>query len=119
MQFFRLCCCRAAKRIFSTNSLWTSYQLVLSGKPKTMPCWHLREFIISQDKSSQGSKQRYSFWNQDTYLRIFEATTDNGFEKDNGVTDFNNGDMAPSYGPVRTLWTNAYLKIAKCNNFFG
>jgi len=66
---------------------------------------------------SQGAKQGYSFWNQDTYLRIFEATTDNGFEKDNGVTDFNNGDMAPSYGPVRTLWTNAYLKIAKCNNF--
>ena len=66
---------------------------------------------------SQGAKQRYSFWNQDTYLRIFEATTDNGFEKDNGVTDFNNGDMAPTYGPVRTLWTNAYLKIAKCNNF--
>ncbi len=66
---------------------------------------------------SQGAKQRYSFWNQDTYLRIFEATTDNGFEKDNGVTDFNNGDMAPTYNPVRQLWENAYLKIAKCNNF--
>ena len=25
---------------------------------------------------SQGAKQGYSFWNQDTYLRIFEATTD-------------------------------------------
>ena len=66
---------------------------------------------------SQGAKQGYSFWNQDTYLRIFEATTDNGFEKDNGVTDFNNGDMAPTYNPVRQLWENAYLKIAKCNNF--
>ncbi len=34
--------------------------------------------------SSTGAKQQYSFWNQDTYLRVFEATTDNGFEKDDG-----------------------------------
>jgi hypothetical protein len=67
--------------------------------------------------NTAGAKQQYSFWNQDTYLRVFEATTDNGFEKDDVVTDFNNGDMAPSYGVVRDLWTNAYLKIAKCNNF--
>lgn len=64
-----------------------------------------------------GLKQTYSFWNQDTYLRVFEATTDNGFEKDDVVTDFNNGDMAPSYRVVSTLWKNAYHKIAKCNNF--
>lgn len=67
--------------------------------------------------SSTGAKQQYSFWNQDTYLRVFEATTDNGFEKDDGVTDFNNGDMAPSYSVVAELWKNSYLKIAKCNNF--
>jgi hypothetical protein len=66
---------------------------------------------------SSGAKQQYSFWNQDCLLRIFEATTDNGFEKDNNVTDFNNGDMAPSYGPVESMWQLSYLKIAKCNNF--
>lgn len=66
---------------------------------------------------SQGPKHQYSFWNQDTYLRVFEATTDNGKEKDDVVTDFNNGDMAPSYGPIRQLWANTYRKIAKCNNF--
>ena len=48
---------------------------------------------------------------------MFEATTDNGFEKDNGVTDFNNGDLAASYQPVMDLWTTTYIKITKCNNF--
>jgi len=67
--------------------------------------------------SSNSAKQMYSFWNQDTYCRVFEATTDNGFEKDNNVTDFNNGNMASTYGPVQQLWKNSYLKIAKCNNF--
>lgn len=66
---------------------------------------------------SSGAKQMYSFWNQDCLLRIFEATTDNGFEKDNGVTDFNNGDMAPSYSPISSMWQISYRKIAKCNNF--
>jgi len=64
-----------------------------------------------------GSKQSYNLWNQDTALRLFEATTDNGFEKDNGVTDFNNGDLAASYQPVMDLWTTSYRKIIKCNNF--
>lgn len=63
------------------------------------------------------SKQSYDLWNQDTYLRLFEATTDNGFEKDNAVTDFNNGDLAASYQPVMDLWTTTYCKIIKCNNF--
>lgn len=49
--------------------------------------------------------------------KTFEATTDNGFEKDNGVTDFNNGDLAASYQPVMDLWTTSYRKIIKCNNF--
>ncbi|HTF20763.1 MAG TPA: RagB/SusD family nutrient uptake outer membrane protein [Chryseolinea sp.] len=62
-------------------------------------------------------KQIYSFWNQDTHLRLLEATTDNGFEKDDVVTDFNNGDMASSLGVISELWRNTYLKIAKCNNF--
>lgn len=66
---------------------------------------------------SAGAKQQYSFWNQDTYLRVFEATTDNGFEKDNNVTDFNDGNMTSANPVIAALWANAYLKIAKCNNF--
>ncbi len=68
-------------------------------------------------QSSNSAKQMYSFWNQDTYCRVFEATTDNGFEKDNNVTEFNNGDMASTNNVVEQLWSNSYLKIAKCNNF--
>ena len=72
-------------------------------------------FIEGQNGTA--AKQNYDLWNQDTYLRLFEATTDNGFEKDNNVTDFNNGNLTPSYGPVRDLWSSSYVKIAKCNNF--
>lgn len=64
-----------------------------------------------------GSKQEYTLWNQDTHLRLFEATTDNGFEKDNNVTDFNNGDLAASYFPVERLWATTYKSVIKCNNF--
>ena len=64
-----------------------------------------------------GAKQSFNLWNQDTHLRLFEATTDNGFEKDNNVTDFNNGDLASSYGPVSELWATTYKSIVKCNNF--
>jgi hypothetical protein len=69
--------------------------------------------------NANGPKQFYSFWNQDTHLRVFEATTDNGFEKDDNVTDFNNGDMNSSITVVRDLWKSAYVKIAKCNNFLA
>lgn len=70
-----------------------------------------------EGQNSTGAKQNYNLWNQDTYLRLFEATTDNGFEKDNNVTDFNNGNLTPAYGPVRDLWSTTYVTIAKCNNF--
>lgn len=63
------------------------------------------------------TKQTYSLWNQDTYMRLFEATTDNGYEKDGNVTDINNGDLSSSYTPVKELWSTSYKKIAKCNNF--
>ena len=72
-------------------------------------------YIEGQD--GIGAKQSFDLWNQDAHLRLFEATTDNGFEKDNVVTDFNNGDLTPAYGPVRDLWTTTYRKIIKCNNF--
>ena len=64
-----------------------------------------------------GQKQEYNLWNQDTHLRMFEATTDNGFEKDNNVTDINNGDLAASYGPLKDLWATSFVKIIRCNNF--
>ncbi len=70
-----------------------------------------------EGQSSTGAKQQYDLWNQDAYLRLFEATTDNGFEKDNNVTNFNNGNLTAAYGPVRDLWTTTYRKITKCNNF--
>ncbi len=70
-----------------------------------------------EGQNSTGAKQNYNLWNQDTYLRLFEATTDNGFEKDNNVTDFNNGNLTPAYGPVRDLWSTSYVTITKCNNF--
>ena len=64
-----------------------------------------------------GQKKQFNLWNQDTHLRLFEATTDNGFEKDNAVTDFNNGNLAASYQPVLSLWESTYSKIVRCNNF--
>lgn len=70
-----------------------------------------------EGQNSTGAKQNYDLWNQDTYLRLFEATTDNGFEKDNNVTDINKGTLTAAYAPVRDLWTTTYRKIAKCNNF--
>jgi len=74
---------------------------------------------VYQQEGLTGSaaKQSYNLWNQDTHLRLFEATTDNGFEKDNNVTDFNNGDLTSSYSPVKDLWTTTYKSIIKCNNF--
>ena len=92
----------------STATFWKSEgdaMLALSG------IYHL------EGTNGSGAKQQFSFWNQDTHLRVFEATTDNGFEKDDQVTDFNNGDMASSNSVIGDLWENAYLKIAKCNNF--
>lgn len=62
----------------------------------------------------QGS---FDFWSQLGVIYLFEASTDNGFEKDNQVTDFNNGSLASTYAPVRTLWANTYTHIARCNNF--
>jgi starch-binding outer membrane protein, SusD/RagB family len=59
----------------------------------------------------------YDLWSQLSCLYLFEATTDNGFEKDNAVTDFNNGSLASTYGPVKTLWANTYTQISRCNNF--
>lgn len=74
-------------------------------------------YFLEGTNNGANAKQQFSFWNQDTYLRVFEATTDNGFEKDDNVTDFNNGDMYPAYAPILELWKNSYVKIAKCNNF--
>src|SRR5690554_3744399 len=65
-----------------------------------------------------GTQQsNYDFWHQLACLYLFEATTDNGFEKDNLVTDINNGSLASTYGPIKSLWANTYTHISRCNNF--
>lgn len=65
-----------------------------------------------------GTQQsNYDFWHQLACLYLFEASTDNGFEKDNLVTDFNNGSLASTYGPIKSLWANTYTHISRCNNF--
>jgi starch-binding outer membrane protein, SusD/RagB family len=95
----------------STATFWkteSDAMLALTG------VYHLEGY-----NNSTGAKQQYSFWNQDTHLRVLEATTDNGFEKDNNVTDFNNGNLAASYNVVAALWLTSYQKIAKCNNFLS
>ncbi len=62
-------------------------------------------------------QSNFDLWSQLACLYLFEATTDNGFEKDNQVTDFNNGSLASTYDPVRALWANTYTHISRCNNF--
>ena len=74
-------------------------------------------YYLEGEGSATAAKQQRDFWNQDNYLRLFEATTDNGFEKDNEVTNFNNGNLISTYTPVNDLWKTSYVKIAKCNNF--
>ena len=59
----------------------------------------------------------YDLWNQDTYLRFFEASTDNGFDKDYNVADINSGDLTASFARTAELWATSYQKIIKCNNF--
>ncbi len=67
-----------------------------------------------------GTQQsNYDFWHQLACLYLFEATTDNGFEKDNLVTDMNNGSLASTFGPLKTLWANTYTHISRCNNFLA
>ncbi|KAF5055485.1 SusD family protein [anaerobic digester metagenome] len=71
-------------------------------------------------KVAGGIKQsNFDVWSQLACLYLFEATTDNGFEKDNQVTDFNNGSLASTYGPVESLWANTYTHISRCNNFIS
>ena len=62
-------------------------------------------------------KTIYDLWNQDTYLRFFEASTDNGFDKDYNVADINSGDLTASFARTAELWATSYQKIIKCNNF--
>ncbi len=62
-------------------------------------------------------QSKYNFWSQLGCLYLFEATTDNGFEKDNQVTDINDGDLASTYEAIKNAWVDSYQKIARCNNF--
>jgi len=67
--------------------------------------------------SSYESGPMYDLWKPDTYIRLLDLTTDNGYEKDNMVGDLNNGNRTATYGPVQILWQTSYQKIARCNNF--
>ena len=64
-------------------------------------------YYLEGEESITGAKQQREFWNQDNYLRQFEATTDNGFEKDNEVTDINSGNLISTYTPVNDLWKSS------------
>ena len=67
--------------------------------------------------SSYESGPQYDLWKPDTYIRLLDLTTDNGYEKDNMVGDLNNGNRTATYSPVQILWQTSYQKIARCNNF--
>ena len=66
--------------------------------------------------TGQGS---YDLWSQVGHLYLFECTTDNGFEKDNQVSDINSGSLTSTYGVVRSLWANTYKHISRCNYFLN
>jgi len=58
----------------------------------------------------------FNFLSENALYRL-DLTTDNGYEKDKQVSDFNNGQMNSSYPIVQDLWASSYEQIAKCNNF--
>ena len=62
------------------------------------------------------SGYRYSFWQPETFVRL-DATTDNGYEKDNRITRLNTGLLDASYFVINIFWESSYDKIARCNNF--
>jgi starch-binding outer membrane protein, SusD/RagB family len=95
----------------STASFWKTESDALLGLTGV--------YYLEGQESFTAAKQQRDFWNQDNALRLFEATTDNGFEKDNEVTDINSGNLISTYNPVNDLWKTSYVKIAKCNNFLG
>jgi starch-binding outer membrane protein, SusD/RagB family len=95
----------------STASFWKSESDALLGLTGV--------YYLEGEESTTAAKQQREFWNQDNYLRQFEATTDNGFEKDNEVTDINSGNLISTYTAVNDLWKSSYVKIAKCNNFLS
>lgn len=59
----------------------------------------------------------FDFWKPDTYIRLFEMTTDNGHERGKQLWDLNDGNRRSTYDPVNLLWQSGYEKIARCNNF--
>lgn len=95
----------------STASFWKTESDALLGLTGV--------YYLEGEETGTAAKQQREFWNQDNYLRLFEATTDNGFEKDNEVTDITSGNLISTYNPVNDLWKTSYLKIAKCNNFLA
>ena len=73
---------------------------------------------VYHDVPGYYSGYRYGFWKPETYIRL-DATTDNGYEKDNRITNINSGTVTPSFFVVDIFWESSYDKISRCNNFLS
>lgn len=67
---------------------------------------------------SVGTRGSIGFRVFDTYLSL-DAMTDNGNEKDDILTHFNNGELNSSNTVVLNLWRASYTVIGRANNFIG
>lgn len=89
----------------STQTFWKSESDAMRGL--------VGVYRSGKDQHGQGT---FNFFSGNTLYRL-DLTTDNGYEKDKQITDFNNGQLNASYGVVNSLWSSSYEQIAKCNNF--
>jgi len=64
---------------------------------------------------SVGSRGNIGFRVFDTYLTL-DAMTDNGNEKDQILTHFNNGELTSSNSTVLNLWKASFENIGRANN---
>ncbi|MBN1819522.1 MAG: RagB/SusD family nutrient uptake outer membrane protein [Prolixibacteraceae bacterium] len=71
--------------------------------------------LIGIYNSGRG-RDSYNFQNAESFIRL-DCTTDNGYEKDNRITQFNNGELESTHFVVESFWANSYAKIARCNVF--
>jgi len=65
---------------------------------------------------SESTRGSLGFRVADTYMSL-DAMTDNGNEKDDILTHFNNGEMESTNPVILDLWRTAYRNIGRANNF--
>lgn len=58
----------------------------------------------------------YNFQNAESLIRL-DCTTDNGYEKDKRLTQFNNGELESTHFVIESFWANSYSKVTRCNIF--